>query len=219
MAETRKEEVFAVNAHGPSKLAKICSFYGVRLIHFSSDYVFSGERSIPWTEDSPTNPINVYGESKALSEELTLQNNPLDTLVIRTSWLYGFKKGFNSIIESLVLGGAKNIKVAINQIGQPTSAKELAKLVCKLAGSNAIGIVHCTNSGQASRFELARQVCIYNNLNPDLIEPVDDTRMNNSARRPVYSVLSHTNFLRLGFNLMLDWRDALDIFYLEKNGS
>ena len=219
LAETRREEVFAVNAHGPSNLAKICSFHGIKLIHFSSDYVFSGKRSIPWTEDSPTNPINVYGESKALSEELTLQNNPSGTLVIRTSWLYGFKKGFNISIESLALGGAKNIKVAIDQIGQPTNAKELAKIICELALSNAIGIVHCTNNGETSRFELAKQVYVYNNLDPDLIEPVASTAIINSARRPEYSVLSHANFLRLGFNLMLDWRNSLNVFYLEKNGN
>ena len=219
LAETRREEVLAVNAYGPSNLAKICSSYGIRLIHFSSDYVFSGKRSIPWAEDSPTNPINVYGESKALSEELTLHNNPSNTLIIRTSWLYGLKKGFNISIESLVLGGAKNIKVALDQIGQPTSAKELAKVVYKLALSNAIGIVHCTNSGQISRFELAKQVCIFQNLDPDLIEPVPSTILNNSARRPEYSVLSHTNFLRLGFDLMLHWRSSLKNFYEEKNGN
>jgi len=219
LAEARREEVFAVNAYGPSNLAKICSLHGIRLIHLSSDYVFSGKRSIPWAEDSPTNPINVYGESKALSEELTLQNNPSGTLVIRTSWLYGFNKGFNISIESLILRGVKNIKVAIDQIGQPTSAKELARIVCKLALSNAIGIVHCTNSGETSRFELAKQVCVYNNIDPDLIEPVASATLNNSARRPEYSVLSHTNFLRLGFDLMLDWRNSLNIFYLEKNGN
>jgi dTDP-4-dehydrorhamnose reductase len=219
LAETRREEVLAVNAHGPSNLAKICSSYGIRLVHFSSDYVFSGKRSIPWAEDSPTNPINVYGESKALSEELTLQNNPSHTLIIRTSWLYGFKKGFNISIESLALGGAKNIKVAIDQTGQPTSAKELAKIVCRLALSNAIGIVHCTNSGETSRYELAKQVCVHNNLDPDLIEPVASTVINNSARRPEYSVLSNTNFLMFGFDLMLDWQTSLKNFYLEKNGN
>jgi dTDP-4-dehydrorhamnose reductase len=219
LAETRREEVFAVNAYGPSNLAKICSLHGIRLIHLSSDYVFSGKRSIPWTEDSPTNPINVYGESKALSEELTLQNNPLNTLVIRTSWLYGINKGFNISIESLILRGVKNIKVAIDQIGQPTSAKELARIVCELALSNATGIVHCTNSGETSRFELAKQVCVYNNIDPDLIEPVASAKLNDSARRPEYSVLSHTNFLRLGFDSMLDWRNSLNIFYLEKNGN
>ena len=99
LAETRREEVFAVNTHGPSNLAKICLLHGIKLIRFFPDYVFFRKRGIHWAKDSPTNPINVHRESKALSEELTLQNNPSDTLIIRTAWVYGFKKGFNLMLD------------------------------------------------------------------------------------------------------------------------
>ena len=106
LAEQEKEKAFAINAEGVRHLAEACSEKGIDLIHISTDYVFSGDTNIPYSEDDFTNPLSVYGTSKLEGENLALENNP-KTIIIRTSWLYS-EFGKNFVKTMLNLFSTKN---------------------------------------------------------------------------------------------------------------
>ncbi len=215
LAESHSREVFEVNAWAPAQLAKILNSFGIRLIQFSSAYVFSGENSDAWKEDSKTSPVNIYGESKALSEELTLGNNPENTLIIRTWGLYGKGKGFVKNIIEKIESGSTRVEVVADQIGQPTYVDDISKIFVQLALSNLTGIIHCTNSGVASKYELARAICSLKDLSPEIIIPIETKFNSQQANRPKNSVLSLSKLQSINIGEVLDWRISLQNYLLD----
>ena len=211
-AESHVKETFRINAFWPRNLAKALLNIEKTFIHISTDYVFSGESNIPWQVDSEPSPINVYGESKAKAEEFIQQINPYQSYIFRTSWLYSpFRKNFVKTMIKSALKDDCNLKVVDDQIGQPTSAKDLAIQIIKSIEENIKpGIYHATNSGEASWNSFARKIFTLIGENPDRIESISSDDVKRIAKRPIYSVLSHDCWIDSDIKPMKNWQLALE---------
>jgi dTDP-4-dehydrorhamnose reductase len=130
-AETEKDIAFAINASAPSIIAKTCAAINCQFIHISTDYVFDGEKKAPYLPSDEINPLNIYGASKALGENLAIENNP-QAIIIRTSWVYS-THGKNFVKTMLKLMSERDeINVVADQIGCPTYAADLADAVMQI---------------------------------------------------------------------------------------
>ena len=211
-AEFNEKLARETNAIAPSSLAQEASKVGAKFIHISSDYVFSGSRQTPWDEYSVTSPNSAYGRSKEEGEKLVLSAYKSGSFIVRTSWLYSpWGKNFvKSVTETAILD-SRNIKIVNDQIGQPTSALELAEQIFTLANSSAnAGIYHASGGGETSWFDLAQFIFRYFDQNPNRVLPIPSTMYSSNVNRPKYSVLGHDRWLQEGLSPMRSWRDALE---------
>jgi dTDP-4-dehydrorhamnose reductase len=210
-AETNRSAAYSVNALGPQNLAVAASKIGARLVQVSTDYVFSGENSTPWSENAAHNPQSVYGSTKSEGEKFVQATLPADSYVVRTAWLYsGVGKNFAKTITNLALNHADKIKVINDQIGQPTVAGDLAKQIIDLILSGApVGIYHGTNSGQTTWFEFAQEIFKLAGAEVSRVIPVSTSEYPRYAKRPLYSVLGHDAWGNTTLPAMRDWRIAL----------
>jgi dTDP-4-dehydrorhamnose reductase len=158
-AETEKELAFTINNLAVELIAKYASENNVKLIHISTDYVFDGFSAIALNEEAPTNPINVYGESK-LAGEIACLNNCPDSIIIRTSWVYSkFGNNFVKTMQRL-MQERESINVVNDQIGSPTYAADLAQAVIDILESSnwTPGIYNYSNEGEISWYEFALSI-------------------------------------------------------------
>jgi dTDP-4-dehydrorhamnose reductase len=210
-AETNESVVYAVNALGPRNLAIAASKVGARLVQVSTDYVFSGEGTVPWSEDAEHNPQSVYGSTKSEGEKFVLGSHAPGSYVFRTAWLYSAdRKNFAKTMTKLALNGAGEVRVVNDQMGQPTFTGDLAKQIIDLVVSDSpVGIYHGTNSGHATWFEFAQE--IFKLAAADLLRvvPVSSSEYPRPAKRPSYSVLGHDAWAKTSVEPMRDWRIAL----------
>lgn len=206
-AEREQEMAYLVNAESVKNLAEACEDSEIKLIHFSTDYVFDGNQSTPYTETDPTEPLNVYGASKLLGEQY-IQEQTNRYLIFRTSWLYSDigKNFFNTIRTKAEAGETLNITTS--QLGSPTNAYDLAEFVLKIVSRNTndYGIYHYSNLGEATWFDFAKEILRLMNSNTPLNESNDFQTL---AERPKYSVLSKNKALDT-FNLPIpEWQESL----------
>ncbi|MFF4488040.1 dTDP-4-dehydrorhamnose reductase [Streptomyces sp. NPDC001544] len=213
-AETDEARALAVNGDGPRLLARACAGHGARLIHVSTDYVFSGEaRATPYAEDHPPAPRTAYGRTKLAGERAVFEELP-DAAVVRTAWLYGVH-GRSFVRTMLELEGRRDtLDVVDDQRGQPTWSADLAVRIADLGAkpsreAAAQGIFHATGSGEASWYELAREVFRLAGADPDRVRPTDSRAFARPAPRPAYSVLGHNRWREAGLEPLRDWRSAL----------
>jgi dTDP-4-dehydrorhamnose reductase len=213
-AESDPDAAFAANALGPFSLARLANWRGARVLHLSTDFVFDGTKSEPYSEDDATNPVSIYGKSKLLGEQSLLSECPV-AIVVRTSWLFGAGGDCfpRKIIRAAKEGGP--LRVVNDQIGSPTYAKDLAIALENIIRADAHpGIYHVVNSGQATWYEFARQTLSACRLDAD-IRPISTAEWPTPAKRPSYSVLSTRKYESLGFPPLPDWRDAVNRFASE----
>ena len=210
-AETEKNKVYEVNAKGPLHLAEAAKDTNSTLIQISTDYVFSGQSKTPWAENSRTEPKTVYGLSKLKGEKMVMDFYSENSYIVRTAWLYSaHKKNFVKTMMNLAAENDELVKVVDDQIGQPTYAKDMARQLIYLVKAKAeFGIYHGTNSGQASWYELAREVFDLCGENSSRVIPVESQEIIRSAKRPEYSVLSHASWSIAGIEEMRHWKLAL----------
>lgn len=210
-AETDEATATAVNAVGAGNIARAASTHGAVLVHFSTDYVFSGAATEPIAEDAPLAPVSAYGRSKAAGERLALDANPWRTVILRTAWLYG-AHGPNFARTMLRLAGERpELEVVSDQIGQPTYTADVARHTLALLDAGIVaGVFHATNSGQASWFDFAQAIFEGAGLDPDRVKPIDSSRFSRPAPRPAYSVLGHDAWQATGLAPLRRWREALD---------
>ena len=205
--EDSPELAFRVNGEAPGTLAMLCSRFGTRLVHFSTDYVFDGMKAGPYSEEDPTNPLSVYGKSKLLGEKNVLELGRSAT-VIRTEWIYG--QGGESFITKVlkIARETGGLEVVDDQWGTPTYAKDLGPAVAALIEGKKAGIYHVTNDGSCTWFGFAQK--IFSLLGVDVVcEPITSQRLIRKAKRPVNSVLDCTK-LRSDTKLeMRHWETAL----------
>ena len=210
----------AANTNGPAALATRCQQIGARLVHVSTDYVFDGCGSRPYTESDPTGPRSVYGRTKLEGEQRVLAAQP-GAIVVRTAWVFGPGRNFvRTILEAAARterGEAPVLRVVDDQHGSPTYAADLADGIIGLVGAGASGVVHLANSGIASWWDLARAaVDIWGH--PELpIEKVRTADVPRPAPRPAWSVLDTSKAAHLGVCLRT-WREALR-GYLDSDAS
>ncbi len=214
-AELEPEAAYRVNATAVRRLGEACSRARARLLHVSTDYVFSGffpgSSARPYAETAEPGPINVYGASK-LAGELQLDLEGADWLVVRTSWLYGgpTRNFFDAIIERgrKAREGGPPLRVVDDQIGTPTDAWSLARQVRRLLSEDVRGVVHAACSGEASWYAFAR--AILGALGIDVaIEPIPTSAYPARARRPAYSALENRRLKELGLCVLPHWEEGL----------
>ena len=210
-AETQIELAKNLNTLLPGNLAKVCNNLEIPFFQISTDYVFSGLSNSPWQVNSPTNPINVYGATKLAGEKSVSELCPQEFRIFRTSWLYSrFRKNFAKTMVRFALRDHQNINVVSDQIGQPTSALDLAKqLIQALEMSLKPGIYHATNSGSTTWYEFAKEIFDLLGEDSNRVLPVKSSNFKRPAVRPTYSVLSHDCWLESGLAPMRDWKDAI----------
>jgi dTDP-4-dehydrorhamnose reductase len=217
--EDNVELSFAVNSYAVRTIARICNDLGITFVHFSTDYVFGGEKKTPYIEDDCPNPHSVYAVSK-LAGEFFVRNICSRYYLIRTCGLYGAKgvsgKGGN-FIETMIrlANGKKPLNVVSDQIVTPTYAKELAAKVSQLIRTEEYGFYHITNNGGCSWYEFARTIFELTGIDAD-ISPISSSEFGAKARRPAYSVLENRNLKLLGLDDMMQWHDALKEYLIEK---
>ena len=213
-AETAETEATRINGTGVRHLARACAVSGARLLHVSTDYVFSGDATTPYREDAPTAPLNAYGRSKLVGERAVAQELPERGYVVRTAWLYG-EHGGNFVATMLRLAGIRDtVDVVADQRGQPTWSHALAQQMAALgesalAGSAPPGPYHGTASGETSWYGLARAVFAAAGLDPDRVRPTTSDRFRRPAPRPAYSVLGHDRWAAAGLAPMPPWQQQL----------
>ncbi|GAA3588498.1 dTDP-4-dehydrorhamnose reductase [Klugiella xanthotipulae] len=209
-AETHEEEAHAINATGPLNLAVACREVGARLVQVSTDYVFRGSATTPYSENDPLDPLSAYGRTKADGERNALREHPAGTYVVRTAWLYG-QHGPNFARTMLTLAARNDtLTVVDDQVGQPTWTLDLARQIRALSESMApAGIYHGTNSGVTSWRGFAQAVLELAGLDPERVHPTDSSQFVRPAPRPRYSVLGHQAWRHAGIPELRGWREAL----------
>ncbi len=193
-AETEAELAFTINTIAASEIAKQCKAINCQLVHISTDYVFDGEKKMPYLISDKTNPINIYGASKAKGEELIIQENS-ESIIIRTSWVYS-SHGKNFVKTMLKLMSEKDeINVVDDQIGNPTYAADLAEAILQMVvqlNSNPNfhhqNIYHYTNAGTISWYQYANEIQHFLKLDCK-VNPIPSSSFPTSAKRSNYSVL------------------------------
>lgn len=206
-AEDERELANQINGYAVGYIAKAAMQVQATLVHFSSAYVFAGDKPEGYNEDDLPNPLSVYGQSKLLGE-MEAQGKTDKLYVIRTTWLYGkfSETGKPSFVDTMLKLGQQNkeIKGIDDEFGQPTNVLDLAQATRAMVEvKKPFGIYHLTNSGLASWYDWAREIFKIKNINADLVlaKSVEFTR---AAKRPQYGVLNNTKFIELR-----PWTEAL----------
>ncbi|QLY32896.1 dTDP-4-dehydrorhamnose reductase [Nocardia huaxiensis] len=209
-AETEEAAAYAGNATGPAVLAEVCAAAGARLIHLSTDYVFPGTADHPYEPEDATDPATVYGRSKLAGERAVLELAP-NAHIVRTAWVYtGRGSDFVATMRRLERE-RETVNVVNDQIGSPTYTLDLAAGLLELAANPvAPRILHATNAGQASWFDLARAVFAGIGADPDRVRPCGTEDFPRPAPRPAYSVLSGKTWAAAGLTPLRSWQEALN---------
>ncbi len=204
-AEEEVETAYEINVKGSTNLASVCKEKGVHLVQISTDYIFDGHKTTPYTPLDTPNPLSVYGTTKRASEKEIIKIGGVFTIV-RTSWLYSpFGHNFYNTIMSL--SSKKNeLKIVNDQIGVPVSAIEFARAISqKMAQSNLLqGILHYSHHGEASWFDFAKAIVEKLHLEVE-VQPITTLQFGAAAPRPAYSVLE----IDKAFDT-IHWEEALD---------
>ena len=212
--ESHREEAFVVNAEAPRLLAEIANEKSAKLVHFSTDYVFDGKESAPYTEEDMAFPLSVYGESKLEGERRVLEVSS-QHLVIRLSWVFGPDKP--SFIDQIVQRARENdvVTAVADKFSAPTYTIDVASWLRLAADKDANGILHLANNGGCSWQEWAQyamDVCrsLGLPLKAERVGAVSLADMKNFvARRPVHTVLSSAKFTALSGVQPRHWREAV----------
>ncbi len=209
-AETHEDEALAVNATGTRNLAIAARETGARLVTVSTDYVFPGDATEPYAEDTPRAPLNAYGRTKALGEETAIAEHPDGTYIVRTAWLYG-EHGPNFAATMARLSTThETVSVVSDQEGQPTWTADLAARIVELLDGDApAGVYHGTNAGRTTWHGFTRAIFEELGLDPERVLETDSSAFVRPAPRPAFSVLGHDRWAAAGLPPMRDWREAL----------
>ena len=206
-------EAFEVNAIAVKHLAEACRDLGASLMHFSTDYVFGGDKTTPYREDDLRRPVSAYGISKMAGEDFLRYTLPDGHILVRCSGLYGVAgasgKGGNFVETMLRLAReGRPLRVVEDQVLCPTYTLDLAETLLQIIARGGRGTFHVSNAGECSWFEFASEIFELLNLQPDLT-PVTSEEFASPARRPAYSVLDNARLRDLDIEQPRPWREAL----------
>lgn len=218
-AEKDPSAAFSVNGTGALNLARISQDKGIRLLHYSTDYVFDGQKNAPYVEDDRPNPLNVYAATKLSGEHFAL-NYSDKSYVVRVSGIYGKvpcrAKGGNFVTTMLKLAKEKpEVRVVNDEVLTPTPTAEIAKATAALIETDAFGLYHMSSEGEVSWYEFART--IWDTLK--LTTPLYPASVNDfpvAVKRPFYSVMENNRLKAAGIPDMAPWKESL-IMFLKKN--
>jgi len=215
LCETQPDRAFLINAEAPRVVAEICDEKNARLIHFSTDYVFGGDRREPYTEEDQANPISVYGESKLAGENNVLAAKS-QNLVVRVSWVFGPDRP--SFIDAMIQQAQENDEVdaVADKFSTPSYTLDIAAMLPQFFDANVEGgILHFANAGQCSWREYAQWAvdCCHDGGLPLKAKTIGERELRDMtnwiARRPIYSVLSSRKYTKLTGISPRTWREAV----------
>jgi len=206
-AESERDLAFQVNGEAVGVLAAICKEHNTKFVHISTDYIFNGEGTYPYTENFPTDPVNVYGASKLEGEKQAIGFNP-GCIIIRTSWVYSsFGKNFVKTMMRL-MNEKDEVRVVNDQVGSPTYAADLAEVILKIIPDWKPGIYNFSNEGIITWYEFAVAIKEIINCACDVL-PITTSGYPTPAKRPAYSVLDKTKIQETFGVRLKDWRESL----------
>ena len=210
--EDEVEKAFAVNTFAVRNLAQVCADLDCTLVQISTDYVFSGEKQTPYTEEDLPKPLNVYGVSK-LAGEYFVRNLCPKHYVVLTSGLYGLAgssgKGGNFVETMIRLANEdRPIRVVDDQVLTPTYTADVAEALKRLVQTGAYGLYHITNRGECSWYQFANKIFELSGLDPDFGRTTTEA-FAARARRPSYSVLAGHGLGLIGLEPLRHWSEAL----------
>ncbi len=209
-AETQPAPAYAVNSDGVGNLAEACRSQGRFLIHYGTDYVFDGTAKSAYTEDDTTAPLNEYGKSKLAGEE-ALRSSGCDHLLLRVSWVYG--NGEQNFLHKMQTWaeGRTSLQVVTDQVSIPTYCEDIALYTLKALDRGLQGLYHLTNTGFASRYDVAT---LFFQLCSNAIEllPADSSTFSSPVQRPVFSAMSNARLTEALGEPIPTWQDALGRF-------
>ena len=224
-AESEQEKVYAVNAAGAENIALVAKKYGAKMLHVSTDYVFSGEATEPYREESPTGPLSVYGATKLKGEQL-VQAAGGAWIILRTAWLFS-EFGSNFVKTMLRLMEERDrLTVVDDRRGSPTYAVDLAEMMIHILllankGEWKTGLYHFTNGGQTTWYGFASAIKKLAGMEHCEVLPITSDQYPLVAKRPAYSVLDSSKACNTFGVKIPAWEEALQrcirqIIHLEK---
>lgn len=210
-AELEFELSDAVNHLAVRNFAQLAKEFTIKLIHVSTDYVFDGQGYRPYLESDMPNPQSVYGKTKLSGEEAMKELNPINSIIIRTSWVYS-NYGNNFVKTMLRLGKEKEkLGVIFDQIGTPTSARDLAKTILDIVPqikNYKVEVYHFSNEGVCSWYDFSKAIFDLTGIKVD-VYPIETSQYPTLAKRPYYSLLNK-NKIKQKFGLKVPyWKDSL----------
>ena len=209
-AEEEQDLTYRVNAIGAKNVSFAAFKVNAKVVYFSTDYVFDGNKGSPYIEFDKPNPLSVYGKSKLLGEKYTKEFNP-NHLILRISWLYGVN-GSNFVKTIIRLAKEKGeLKVVNDQTGTPTYTLDVVKQTWKLIQGDSVGLYHSANLGRTTWFKFARRIVEKLNLNAKVV-PIETDEFPALAKRPNFSVLENYLLQLEDKNIMRNWEEAFDDF-------
>ena len=211
LAETKSKKANEINNRAVRNIANLAKDHKIKLIHISTDYVFDGKSSKPYVETDTPNPGSVYGKTKLDGELAMQQINPLNSIIIRTSWLYS-KFGNNFVKTMLRLAETKDkISVVADQIGSPTNAADLAKAILNILpqiNNETVELFHYSNQGVCSWYDFGKAIFDLEEISI-IVNPIESAKYPTPAQRPFYSVLEKSR-IKDAFQLEVPlWKDSL----------
>ena len=213
-AESEPELADAINHLAVANFARLSKDKNIKLIHISTDYVFDGTNHKPYIETDTPNPKSVYGQTKLYGELAMQQINPANSIIIRTSWVYS-RFGNNFVKTMLRLAETRDeISVVADQIGTPTNAADLAKVILIILSqieNNSVELFHYSNEGVSSWYDFAKAIFEIEGLHIK-VNAIESSLYPTPAERPFYSVLNKTKIKEV-FKLEIPyWKDSLKVF-------
>ena len=209
-AESEPELAFLINGYGTENLAVVCAKLNIPLLYFSSDYVFDGKASRPYTTWDPTRPLSIYGQTK-LAGEKAVMRHLRKFYIVRTSWLYGpYGRNFVDTIHAKALEG-NPLRIVADQIGSPTCTLSLSEMIADLVVTDRYGVYHATDDGVTNWYEFAKEICKDIDVEITAISTKDYPV---PATRPSYSVLDKTTLISTIGREPASWQESLNN-YLE----
>lgn len=210
-AEEEKDIAFKVNHLAVEKIALLSKKYNIKLIHVSTDYVFNGKNYLPYTEEDTEEPINVYGSSKLAGDKSIININPMNSIIIRTSWIFS-SFGHNFVESILGLSHEKDkLEIIYDQVGTPTYAGDLARVILDIIpkiDNQSVEVYNYSNEGVVSWYDFAKSIVGLVGENCKII-PIESSEYKTSAKRPYYNVLNKKK-IKQKFNLDIPYyRDSL----------
>lgn len=204
--ETECDKAYKINAIGARNLSIAATETGAKLIHISTDYVFDGKGTRPYTEFDAVGPQGMYGKTK-LSGENFVKEFADKYFIIRTAWLYGDGKNF---VKTMLRLSETNDKVRVvkDQVGSPTSAEELAKAIAYLLPTENYGLFHGTCEGDCSWAQFTEEIFRIAGKKT-VVEPITTQEFGAAAPRPAYSILENYMFKLTTDFMFADWHDAI----------
>lgn len=210
--ETDQDNAYRINAIGPRNLSIAATQVGAKMIHISTDYVFEGNATKPYTEFDTVNPQGMYGFTKLAGENF-VKEFAKDYFIIRTAWLYGDGKNF---VKTMLRLSETNDKVRVvgDQFGSPTSASELAKMIAHLVPTQNYGLFHGTCEGACSWADFAKEIFRLAGKKT-VVEAITTAEYPTPAVRPAYSVLDNYMLKLTSDFTFASWEDAIKEYMLQ----